>query len=62
VRPSLVPRGQEAHGAPMRRLMRAGVVRDVPAVDGEADDVDTWSDLARLRGRGSPGSAHPRRT
>jgi molybdopterin-guanine dinucleotide biosynthesis protein A len=62
VRPSLVPRGQEAHGAPMRRLMRAGVVRDVPAVDGEADDVDTWSDLARLRGHGSPGSARPRRT
>jgi molybdopterin-guanine dinucleotide biosynthesis protein A len=49
VRPSLVPSSEEAYGAPMRLLMTAGAVRDVPAVDNEADDVDTWDDLARLR-------------
>jgi molybdopterin-guanine dinucleotide biosynthesis protein A len=50
VRPSLVPGPGEADGAPMRILMAAGTSRDVPARDDEADDVDTWDDLARLRG------------
>jgi molybdopterin-guanine dinucleotide biosynthesis protein A len=50
VRPSLVPAAEEARGAPMRSLMAAGTSRDVPAREHEADDVDTWDDLARLRG------------
>ena len=57
VRPSLVPPPGQAHGAPMRRLMTAGTVHDVPAVADEADDVDTWEDLHRLRGDEPPGVA-----
>jgi len=59
VRTALVPHQREAHGVPMRLLMTGGVVRDVPAVHREADDVDTWSDVARLREHRSRGSAHP---
>jgi molybdopterin-guanine dinucleotide biosynthesis protein A len=55
LRPSLVPPPDRAHGAPMRALMTAGTIHDVPAQGGEADDVDTWGDLARLRGDESPG-------
>jgi hypothetical protein len=36
-------------------------VRDVPALEDEADDVDTWEDVARLTD-GSPGVAPPERT
>jgi molybdopterin-guanine dinucleotide biosynthesis protein A len=49
VRPSLVPPPERAYGAPMRLLMTAGTSRDVPARGDEADDIDTWDDLARLR-------------
>jgi molybdopterin-guanine dinucleotide biosynthesis protein A len=49
VRPGLVPGAGQAHGAPMRSLMAAGTSCDVPARGREADDVDTWDDLARLR-------------
>jgi molybdopterin-guanine dinucleotide biosynthesis protein A len=56
VRPSLVPRSQDAEGAPMRLLMTAGRVRDVVAIGGEADDVDHWTDLSRLRGDETPPS------
>jgi molybdopterin-guanine dinucleotide biosynthesis protein A len=49
VRPALVPAPEVAQGAPMRRLMDAGTVRDVPAMRDEATDVDTWADLERLR-------------
>ena len=59
VRPSLVPDPPAADGAPMRILMSAGTVRDVPAVGAEADDVDSWDDLARLRGGDPPGVAGP---
>jgi molybdopterin-guanine dinucleotide biosynthesis protein A len=59
VRPSLVPSSEEAYGAPMRLLMTAGAVRDVPAVDNEADDVDTWDDLARLRKQEPPARNTP---
>jgi molybdopterin-guanine dinucleotide biosynthesis protein A len=59
VRPSLVPDPPAADGAPMRILMSAGNVRDVPAVGAEADDVDSWDDLARLRGEDPPGVAGP---
>jgi molybdopterin-guanine dinucleotide biosynthesis protein A len=55
VRPSLVPPPDGAHGAPMRLLMTAGSVRDVPAAAGEDDDIDTWEDLARWRGEGGSG-------
>jgi molybdopterin-guanine dinucleotide biosynthesis protein A len=55
VRPSLVPAPADAEGAPMRLLMTAGRVRDVAAVAREADDVDSWDDLARLRGAETPG-------
>jgi molybdopterin-guanine dinucleotide biosynthesis protein A len=49
VRPSLVPVPGDAAGAPMRQLMGAGDSRDVQAVGAEAEDVDSWADLARLR-------------
>lgn len=54
VRRSLVPEPGGTDGAAMRSLMTAGAVRDVPARGAEADDVDTWDDLARVR--------EPRRT
>jgi molybdopterin-guanine dinucleotide biosynthesis protein A len=50
VRPSIVPPPDRAQGAPMRLLMTAGTSADVPARGDEADDIDTWDDLARLRG------------
>jgi CTP:molybdopterin cytidylyltransferase MocA len=34
----------------MRTLMLRENSRDVPALGEEAADVDTWDDLARLRG------------
>jgi molybdopterin-guanine dinucleotide biosynthesis protein A len=59
VRPSLVPSAEAAAGAPMRLLMSAGRVRDVPAIGAEAADVDTWADLARLRGDEPPDVVAP---
>jgi hypothetical protein len=44
----------------MRMLMGAGSVRDVAAIGAEADDVDSWADLARLRGDEPPGVAGPK--
>jgi molybdopterin-guanine dinucleotide biosynthesis protein A len=61
IRPSLVPEAQAAEGAPMRTLMSTGDSRDVPAVGSEAEDVDSWADLSRLR-RGPPGESTPSRT
>jgi molybdopterin-guanine dinucleotide biosynthesis protein A len=61
VRPSLVPDPREAEGAPMRTLMASGDSRDVPAVGAEAEDVDSWEDLSRLRGE-PPSDSTPRRT
>jgi len=54
VRPSLVPGVADADGVPMRTLMTAGNSRDVTAVAGEADDIDTWADVKRLRGGEPP--------
>ena len=51
-----------AEGAPMRTLMNAGIARDVPAVGAEADDVDSWADLARLRGEEPTGDSTPSQT
>ena len=62
VRPSLVPPPEDAHDAPMRRLMTAGTVRDVAAIEGEAEDIDTWEDVLRLSGDEPPGVARPDRT
>jgi molybdopterin-guanine dinucleotide biosynthesis protein A len=45
----LVPSPGESHGVPMRRLMRLERTVEVASVGHEADDVDTWADLARLR-------------
>jgi molybdopterin-guanine dinucleotide biosynthesis protein A len=42
----------EPHGVPMRALSASGAAVDVPADGDEADDVDTWADVARLRGDG----------
>jgi molybdopterin-guanine dinucleotide biosynthesis protein A len=51
----VVPRGRvpapgESYGVPMRRLMGLERTVDVASVGHEADDVDTWADVARLRG------------
>jgi molybdopterin-guanine dinucleotide biosynthesis protein A len=54
LRPELVPAPGEVYGVPMRTLMAAGRRVDVPAVAGEADDVDTWDDVARLSGAETP--------
>jgi molybdopterin-guanine dinucleotide biosynthesis protein A len=48
VRPGLVPAAGDAHGVPVRVLMRAGRSHDVPGRGDEATDVDTWPDVARL--------------
>jgi molybdopterin-guanine dinucleotide biosynthesis protein A len=48
VRPGLVPAAGDAHGVPVRVLMRAGRSTDVPGRGDEATDVDTWPDVARL--------------
>jgi molybdopterin-guanine dinucleotide biosynthesis protein A len=39
----------EPHGLPMRSLGAVMSVVDVPAAGREADDVDSWDDVARLR-------------
>jgi molybdopterin-guanine dinucleotide biosynthesis protein A len=57
LRPSSVPTPEDAHGAAMRTLMATGSVRDVPAVGDEAQDIDTWADVTRLRGEEPPGVA-----
>jgi CTP:molybdopterin cytidylyltransferase MocA len=41
----------EPHGLPMRALNGSVPGTEVPAAGNEADDVDTWADVARLRGR-----------
>lgn len=38
-----------AHGSSLRDFLRALDVVDVPALGQESDDVDTWSDVERLR-------------
>ena len=48
VRPGLVPAAGDAHGVPVRVLMRAGRSNDVPGRGDEATDVDTWPDVAGL--------------
>jgi hypothetical protein len=35
--------------------MSSGRVVDVPAIGREADDIDTWEDVARLHGDDPPG-------
>jgi len=40
---------EQEHGLPMRRLVGLMRVAEVPAVGGEAQDVDTWADLQHLR-------------
>ena len=49
VRRGLVPTPDETHGVPMRRLMGRERTVDVASVGHEAEDVDTWADVARLR-------------
>lgn len=49
VRRTVVPAPGEAHGVPMRRLMDRPGTLDVPALGPEADDIDSWADVARLR-------------
>jgi molybdopterin-guanine dinucleotide biosynthesis protein A len=48
VRRGLVPAPGEADGVPMRRLTEHEPAADVAAIGPEADDVDTWADVARL--------------
>jgi molybdopterin-guanine dinucleotide biosynthesis protein A len=62
VRPSLVSTVGHADGVPMHTLMNAGSSRDVAAVGREADDVDTWADVTRLRDGEPPGVATPPQT
>jgi molybdopterin-guanine dinucleotide biosynthesis protein A len=42
---------EQRHGLPMRELVGALTLTDVPALPGEADDVDTWDDLVAVRER-----------
>jgi molybdopterin-guanine dinucleotide biosynthesis protein A len=49
VRPALVPAPGEADGVPMRVLVQRDRTVDVVPLGHEADDVDTWADVARLR-------------
>jgi len=49
VRRLLVPVPGAADGLPMRALMERERTVDVPPLGHEADDVDTWADVARLR-------------
>jgi CTP:molybdopterin cytidylyltransferase MocA len=46
---ALVPVLDDAYGVPMRRLMERERTVAVVARGLEADDVDTWADVARLR-------------
>ena len=41
--------GAAEHGLPMRRLVAGLELVGVPAAGREAEDVDTWADLRRLR-------------
>ena len=40
---------EDEHGLPVQRLLSGLRLVEVPPVAGEADDVDTWADLRRLR-------------
>jgi molybdopterin-guanine dinucleotide biosynthesis protein A len=42
---------EEQHGLPVRRLVAGLRLAEVPALAGEAQDVDTWEDLLALRAR-----------
>jgi molybdopterin-guanine dinucleotide biosynthesis protein A len=42
-------RHEQQHGLPMRRLVARMRLADVPAVDEETRDVDTWADVRDLR-------------
>jgi molybdopterin-guanine dinucleotide biosynthesis protein A len=46
----------EPHGLPMRALSASSDANDVPATGDEASDVDTWADVARLRGNPPTGT------
>jgi molybdopterin-guanine dinucleotide biosynthesis protein A len=60
VDPALVPSPPAARGAAARMLMTAGTVCDVPALLDEADDVDTWEDVARLSRKTRSGAPRDR--
>ena len=48
-------RREDEHGLAVRRLVADLSLLEVPAVGSEAVDVDTWSDLLRLREQGAGG-------
>jgi molybdopterin-guanine dinucleotide biosynthesis protein A len=43
------PDAEHEHGLPVHRLLSTLTLVELPAVAGEADDVDTWTDLKVLR-------------
>jgi molybdopterin-guanine dinucleotide biosynthesis protein A len=43
------PPPEEQHGLPVRRLVDGLRLAEVPALGGEAQDVDTWDDLVAVR-------------
>ena len=43
------PPYEERHGLPVHRLVGGLDLAEVPALAGEAHDVDSWDDLPRLR-------------
>ena len=45
------PETSRQHGLPVRRLVGDLRLAEVPALEGEAQDVDTWDDLRALRSR-----------
>ena len=62
VRRALVPGPGDSDGVPMLRLMGRERTVDVPAEGREAQDVDTWDDVARLGDEGTDLTPRTRRT
>ena len=62
VRRALVPAPGDAYGVPMRRLMERERTVDVAAVGQEAEDIDTWDDVSRLRDQATRLTPRTRRT
>jgi molybdopterin-guanine dinucleotide biosynthesis protein A len=52
-------RREDEHGLPVHRLLSPLSLTPVAEIAAEADDVDTWDDLRRLREESGPGPGAP---